>query len=1557
MKTDITQAPYHDKFDSKKNYYQLLAQPGRAAQAREITELQSVMRNIIKGVGSAIFKDGDIIEGCAISISNDNHTLTIGDGKVYVQGIVHPVKATTITIQGSGIETVGIKLKESIITYVEDPTLKDPAQGYSNFGQSGADRLKIETEIVANDPEAYTLYTLEEGSLTVNKVSPELTSYTELLARRTYDESENYKVRGLTVTIEPDSTENVKALVSNGKAYVLGYEINKPTTSVIKIPISKDIKSTVNESKGFSESNMKYSLNNKYVKQVKSVYGQVLKTAYVTRQGFLGGTDRLPDTEVYDIVAINQGGMWNNTTKTFTGGTSYSKNVDFTITDGCVDWLPSAEDASRQPALGTTYQVAYKYTKNFIEFKDYSVTFEDGKGYINFGLENGDLPVDESLFLVSYDWYLERIDILVLTKTGDLKIVYGQPNKEGLAIAPETNLEDLPLATLKMPPNSSDVIVINHDNTRVTMKDLNSLLKRVSTLEYNMSVSDLDKEAEAGEQATELKGILTDGFVGFTKADVTNPDFNVAFNLFGEEVSIPTLSSPVMPKIDEENSVYAKFGRISTLPYQEQLGIVQSFATGKMNINPYQVFSDSAQIILSPDTDTWIDEQTVQLPISITTENSVTVPPKFIDDWWTSDSQRELVGNTTETKTSVDNAIKFLEQATTFMRPINVKINGSKFLEGAELKAKFDDIQVDLTPIENCTKGLKDGIIKVGDGGTFIAEFTIPKNITTGTKTLVVYNDSNYAETTFTSQGIQRMFMAAEVSHTNTIKTYQDIIGTNNKLVSSVANEALDLANKNQEQINDLREDLTQVEGRLASVEQHITTIDNNIAELNRELQRQISRIENEIDKVAEETGYSVEYIQSHMNEVASELMAVKQTALEADMKSAIAKSIAEQAQLEAQSATRIANTALAKANAAEIKANMAAINSEKALQTANQAYNSADMAVKKAQNAELIANTSLKEVTSVNQVAQYALEVANKAVTEVNSLNEKAKEHDIQLKDLGSKLSQQQVLINNLASQSADAAAQREQLRNQINSQNQQISSLKQQVTANTNAIASNTSRVQEHEAEINALARYWNLTVSGSSVKRNTPIYLDPLAQSFSFNQDTQVTSIEVAFGDKGTLPITCQIREMSVGGQPTLTTLATKVIYPKEISVSDDSSVLTKITFGTPAYCNANQQYCVVFITEDTQYTLYTADLGEKDLITGQIVNKQPYSVGVLFSSSNNFSWTIHQTKDLKFNMYVMSTQSTGKLVFNQVSNIQANQIVLAVDQVTPANTKINWTFTSDKNDTELPIQAYSTTLLTDVTSKIKLTANMQGISGNTVSPMIVTDTVGIISLLKELSGTYISRLVSLSQPYTSVKQVIDANLPSGTSLQMYFSPDDGQTWIPSIKDDNLTEQVTLYYSRYTYIGQLLKPEPVLNTDNVSISPTGGNLKCATTYFYKFTATNSNGETTGKTFSVTTNGVSGSVSAKVAFDLSRAFTEGITGFKVYRGEASTSLALKYSITGIQSEFVDDGSDTGSSIDTPPTENTATFTSNSFRAKFVLTTNSPLVQPKVKRFMNIIK
>jgi len=60
MKTFNT-APYYDDFDEQKNFHQVLFKPGYAVQARELTQMQTILRGQIEKFGNHVFQEGSVV--------------------------------------------------------------------------------------------------------------------------------------------------------------------------------------------------------------------------------------------------------------------------------------------------------------------------------------------------------------------------------------------------------------------------------------------------------------------------------------------------------------------------------------------------------------------------------------------------------------------------------------------------------------------------------------------------------------------------------------------------------------------------------------------------------------------------------------------------------------------------------------------------------------------------------------------------------------------------------------------------------------------------------------------------------------------------------------------------------------------------------------------------------------------------------------------------------------------------------------------------------------------------------------------------------------------------------------------------------------------------------------------------------------------------------------------------------------------------------------------------------------------------------------------------------
>lgn len=257
---------YYNTFDPAKGYTELLFRAGKVLQSKEVNELQSVLKQQIRNVGNTILTDGDKIEGCQLVIDGTKATVT--RGKLYLNGNIRDIKDTTVTIKGKGAETIGALIEQEVVTPDDDPDLFDQASGFDNYNRDGAFRLKENVKIVVNDPKASVMFNLVDGEQIKVNSSEDLTQLDKVnltLARRTFDESGNYKVNGLEIT-NRNKFDNNKVYISvePGKAYVKGFEVLKLASTTLGLNRAEVTKSIANEPKIYSKTVNTYKVNNPY---------------------------------------------------------------------------------------------------------------------------------------------------------------------------------------------------------------------------------------------------------------------------------------------------------------------------------------------------------------------------------------------------------------------------------------------------------------------------------------------------------------------------------------------------------------------------------------------------------------------------------------------------------------------------------------------------------------------------------------------------------------------------------------------------------------------------------------------------------------------------------------------------------------------------------------------------------------------------------------------------------------------------------------------------------------------------------------------------------------------------------------------------------------------------------------------------------------------------------------------------------------------------------------------------------------------------------------------
>jgi hypothetical protein len=130
---DFNTEPYNDDYDPAKQFYRILYRPSFAVQARELTQMQSILQNQIKTHGDNIFKNGAMVIPGQASIQADGQP---GGGADYVKLI--PVYSNVAvetflsSLNGQTIigQTTGLT---ATVTYCQSAENADPTTLYLNY--------------------------------------------------------------------------------------------------------------------------------------------------------------------------------------------------------------------------------------------------------------------------------------------------------------------------------------------------------------------------------------------------------------------------------------------------------------------------------------------------------------------------------------------------------------------------------------------------------------------------------------------------------------------------------------------------------------------------------------------------------------------------------------------------------------------------------------------------------------------------------------------------------------------------------------------------------------------------------------------------------------------------------------------------------------------------------------------------------------------------------------------------------------------------------------------------------------------------------------------------------------------------------------------------------------------------------------------------------------------------------------------------------------------------------------------------------------------------------
>ena len=569
----MTLLGYYNRFDAADNYDELLFRASKGLQSAELNEIQSTVVDRLKRIADAVFRDGAVIEGTPPVINTTTGATTCPASKVYLRGAVRNVAQRTFAIPVSGLVRIGVYLLDEEITELQDPDLRDPAVGTRNYTEPGAGRLRV-TATWGREGDGlsgvfYPVYVVVDASLLSTQPTIDNTFY-EALARYDRESNGNYIVSGLGVTAA-GLTAGVNAFsIREGVGNIFGYKIDKPTASRISYAEDPDLETVTSEPDVFTGTTGGTATVQMNRFPLESVLGVVItrqKTVTMTRGGFAGGQDTLPDVSVLSIISITQ------------GATTYQSPRDYFLNGDKVDWSPSGAGAI-EPSPGSSFSITYQYLGAVTPD---SVNLQTGVVTVT-GAVNG------SLVLTDYRWKLPRYDRLCIDRAGSFSRVKGISSRFN-ALPPAVPASLLNLATIQW--NWGATPTITNDGIRAIPFDQLERMRSLIVDLYDLVALERLRNDISSREPSSKRGVFVDPFID---DDMRDQGITQTAAIIDGVLNLPI--APTVYQASDNNA------QDWMLPYTESIILEQTRVTGSSPINPYQAFDPiPAAVTLSPAVD------------------------------------------------------------------------------------------------------------------------------------------------------------------------------------------------------------------------------------------------------------------------------------------------------------------------------------------------------------------------------------------------------------------------------------------------------------------------------------------------------------------------------------------------------------------------------------------------------------------------------------------------------------------------------------------------------------------------------------------------------------------------------------------------------------------------------------------------------------------------------------------------------------------------------------------------------------------------------------------
>ena len=161
MPTVYSSNPYYDDFNETKQFYRILFKPGRAVQARELTQLQTMLQAQLERFGKNVFKEGSIVIPGQFVYDKKYSYVKLQDSynSVTADSIIGDLDGIILTGRTSGV--VAKVINYAVSTTTDAPTL---FVKYISKGTDGVTSTFADNEIIDNPNATISVRTISSSA-------------------------------------------------------------------------------------------------------------------------------------------------------------------------------------------------------------------------------------------------------------------------------------------------------------------------------------------------------------------------------------------------------------------------------------------------------------------------------------------------------------------------------------------------------------------------------------------------------------------------------------------------------------------------------------------------------------------------------------------------------------------------------------------------------------------------------------------------------------------------------------------------------------------------------------------------------------------------------------------------------------------------------------------------------------------------------------------------------------------------------------------------------------------------------------------------------------------------------------------------------------------------------------------------------------------------------------------------------------------------------------------------------------------------------------------------